>query len=78
MDDLTKAFTALASLTGLGPVGALFAVVSGYLLRRLFAIQDKQLDAGVADAKLQADLMNAFGNMKSAFDALTAELRARK
>ena len=59
-----------------GPVGALFVMVSAYLQKRLFDIQDAQMAAAVADAKLQADLMNAFNNMKASFDQLAVMMRS--
>lgn len=76
MNEVQGIFTTLAA--AFGPVGALFVIIAAYLTRRLFAIQDKQMDSAVADAKLQADLQNAFNNMRTAFDSLTSELRARK
>lgn len=76
MDQLGSIFNTLAA--AFGPVGALFVIIAGFLARRLFAIQDKQMDAAVADAKLQTDLKNAFDNMRAAFDSVVAEFRAHK
>lgn len=59
-----------------GPVGALFVIISGYLFKRLSDIQDAQMAAAVADAKLMADMMNAFNNMKASFDQLAVIMRA--
>lgn len=76
MEQIEHIFNTLAA--AFGPVGALFVIIAGFLLRRLFAIQDKQMDSAVADAKLQTDLKNAFDNMRAAFDSVVAEFRARK
>ncbi|CAB4188150.1 hypothetical protein UFOVP1165_43 [uncultured Caudovirales phage] len=76
MDQLSSIFNTLAE--AFGPVGALFVIIAGFLLRRLFSIQDKQMDSAVADAKLQTDLKNAFDNMRTAFDSVVLEFRARK
>lgn len=59
-----------------GPVGALFVLISAHLFKRLSDIQDAQMAAAVADAKLQADLLNAFNNMKASFDQLALIMRA--
>ena len=76
MEALERIFSTLAA--AFGPVGALFVIISAYLLRRLFTIQDKQMDSAVADAKLQTDLKNAFDNMRTAFDAVASMLRDRR
>ena len=74
MEFVEHVFTTLSS--AFGPVGALFVIVSGYLMKRLFDIQDAQMAAAVADAKLQADMMNAFNNMKASFDQLAVMMRS--
>ena len=76
MESIEHIFNTLAG--AFGPVGALFVIIAAYLAKRLFAIQDKQIDSAIADAKLEADRINAFNNMRTAFDSLTAELKARK
>lgn len=76
MEAIERIFSTLTA--AFGPVGALFVIIAGYLLRRLFTIQDKQMDSAVADAKLQADLMNAFNNMKGAFDNVANLLRDKR
>lgn len=74
MEFIEHAFRTLTD--AFGPVGALFLMVSFYLQKRLFDIQDAQMAAAVADAKLQADLMNAFNNMKASFDQLAVMMRS--
>lgn len=61
-----------------GPVGALFVIISGHLFKRLMDIQNAQMNAAVADAKLQADLMHAFNDMKNSFDQLALIMRATR
>lgn len=76
MESLQAVFTVLNE--AFGPVGALFVIISAFLLKRLFAIQDAQMAAAIADARLQADLMNAFNNMKASFDQMALTMRTQK
>lgn len=59
-----------------GPVGALFVIISAHLFKRLMDIQAAQMATAVADAKLQADMMHAFTDMKASFDQLALIMRA--
>lgn len=83
MDEAANIVTQLSGV--LGPVGAVCAamlIASGtlnlYLLKRLFTIQDKLLDSAVAEAKMQADLLNGFQNMCEAFDRWAQQMHNQK
>ena len=57
-------FSTLAD--AIGPVGALFAISTGYLFMRLNALHDKILDSFTRDVEMKAEMRNALENLTDA------------
>ena len=52
----------------IGPVGALFAISTGYLYNRINTLQDKILASFVADTEMKAEMKNALENLTKAVE----------
>lgn len=64
MAELIEFFTFLSA--AIGPVGALFAVTSGFLFSRLSKMQDKIMSAFIADTALKERLLAAVNTLTNA------------